>query len=331
MALQTGHKSFGEQARHYFLRPQKTIPCTPLACSAAWMGNQLTGRSKSWTRYLNTEDLQQLHNAVTRLIRQGVRLEETGPHHFTIGSLAEKIGDWREQIVNGYGFILVKGLPVDSWSLEEIEYAYWGIGHHLGIPGAQNPDQELLGHVKDYGESRDSPFVRLYRTSANIDFHCDAADVVGLLCLQPAASGGQSLLVSTVTLFNRLLAEKPELVEYLFKPFKLDARGEHSSNQKPYNEIPIACFADDHLRTFYHSEYFRSVERLEGVSLSKEEREILDFYDETAAEPDVHLAMWLEKGDMQFISNHTLAHSRTAYINNPHSPRHLLRLWLSLP
>lgn len=79
----------------------------------------------------------------------------------------------------------------------------------------------------------DDPFVCLCRTAANIRFHCDPADIVGLLCIQPAMRGGKSRLVSTVTLFNELLKQKTHLVSRLFEPFRMDLRGETKKDQKP--------------------------------------------------------------------------------------------------
>ena len=142
--------------------------------------------------------------------------------------------------------------------------------------------------------------------------------------------GGQSRIVSTGTLFNEALRQAPQLVEELFKPFRLDGRGEHRPGSPPFSELAPCAFADGVLRTFYHSEYMRSVERHPGVVLSDAQRQLLDLYDESAADPAVHLDMWLAPGDVQFISNHTIAHARTAYSDDPDHPRHLLRLWLSL-
>ncbi len=114
---------------------------------------------------------------------------------------------------------------------------------------------------------------------ANIDFHCDAADVVELPCPQPARTGGKSRIVSAVTLFNRLLDCQPDLAPRLFAPFKLDRRGENRSGPSLCSQLPPCWFAE---------------------------------------------------GEMQFLSNHTIARARTVYNDDPERPRHLLRLWLSL-
>ncbi|RDJ94289.1 hypothetical protein B4Q13_15530, partial [Lacticaseibacillus rhamnosus] len=52
--------------------------------------------------------------------------------------------------------------------------------------------------------SSKDPNVRIYQTRERQNYHTDSCDVVGLLCLRPARSGGLSSLVSTVTIFNEL-------------------------------------------------------------------------------------------------------------------------------
>ena len=78
----------------------------------------------------------------------------------------------------------------------------------------------------DTGEDASDPFVRLYRTASNIRYHCDAADVVALLCLNTAKRGGASRIVSSVSVFNELAKRRPDLVARLFEPFHLDIRDE---------------------------------------------------------------------------------------------------------
>ena len=193
---------------------------------------------------------------------------------------------------------------------------------------------ELLGHVTDYGEQAHSPNVRLYRTASEIGFHCDAADVVGLLCLRAARVGGQSRIASSVAIFNALFEEDRDLAATLFEPFAVDRRDEQPPGYDGSFEVPAARFDESgRLRTFYHSEYFRSVSRLPEIGpLAPERMRLLDRYDALAASPEFHLDMHLIPGDMQFISNHTVVHARTVYedAEEPEKKRHLLRLWLSL-
>ena len=329
--MTTTYRSFAQQSAHYMARPHTGVPDAPIESAAAWYGPDLSADPDQWTYELTDSESTEVHDAVTQLVQAGTSLEGVTRDNFPLPTLAPQITRWRQDIMDGPGLKLIRGLPTQDWSYEEICYAFWGMGHHLGIPGAQNPDNELLGHVKDYGESADNPFVRLYRTASHIRYHCDACDIVGLLCLQPAAEGGQSRLVSTVTLFNELLRAHPELVSRVCEPFRLDRRGETRPDQLPYSMVTPAQFADGKLQTFYHSDYFRSIERHEGLVLTEAEKTILDFYDERSLSPELFLDMWLEPGDMQFVSNHTIAHSRTAFTDHedPAKRRHLLRLWLA--
>ena len=172
---------------------------------------------------------------------------------------------------------------------------------------------------------------RLYRTRKNIGFHCDGAQAVGLLCLNKARRGGQSRIASSVTVFNELVQSDPELAARLFEPMYLDRRDEQPEGDPPCSRIQPSCYEPPLLRTFYHSEYFRSAERHVGFEPDQAARKLLDRYDEIANTPGVYLDMWLEPGDMQLISNYTIIHARTEYEEHPDPDRkrHLLRLWLN--
>ncbi len=322
-------RSFVDQARHYFKRAHTSVPTSPVETEAAWVGPEMAKDPGQWRIDLAEVDAYEITLAARHLKETAKPLAEMTARDFPLPTLGKEIAKWRETLETGRGFVVVRGLPMHNWDDELAQYVFWGMGHHLGVPGAQNPQDELLGHVTDYGE--DDPTARLYRTASKIDFHCDAADIVGLMCLRAAKSGGDSRIASSVTIFNRILAERPDLAPRLFEPFKLDLRGEQRPGQAPTRDIAPCAFADGRLSTFWHSEYLRSATRHEGVALSAAEQELIDLYDSLAASPDLHLDMALEPGDMQFISNHVTVHSRTAYEDweEPNEKRHLLRLWLS--
>jgi hypothetical protein len=252
---------------------------------------------------------------------------------FPLPGLGREIARWRRELDEGRGIQVVSGVPVARWSTARAERFFWCLGLHVGRPGAQNPQGDLLGHVTDTGDDAGDPFVRLYRTASRIDYHCDAADVVGLLCLARARQGGASRIVSSVSVYNELLARRPDLVDRLYEPFLLDLRNEDRSGALRWLPIPPCRAAGGRLRTFYHSDYFRSVQRhVDAPRFSEAERELLDLYEEIAASPELYLDMDLEPGDIQWLSNHVVLHARTAYDDDPDPARkrHLLRLWLSL-
>jgi hypothetical protein len=87
----------------------------------------------------------------------------------------------------------VRGLNVADYADDEVGLILWAIGAYLGIPLTQNPRGDLLGHVYDHGRRRRA---WLRKTNAHLPFHSDSCDLVGLLCLRRAKSGGLSSIVS---------------------------------------------------------------------------------------------------------------------------------------
>jgi len=327
-----GFRSYAEQAAHYFHRPHVDPVTVPLSGPASWAGNEMV-RQTVWRTPLVSAQVEELRNALRHAKATGKPTGDLTAADFPLPALSAEIARWRSELTTGRGFHVVAGVPVDSWSQAESEIVFWCLGLHMGRPGAQNPQGDLLGHVVDTGDRADDPYVRLYRTTATIAYHCDAADVVGLLCLRGAKRGGASRIVSSVTVYNRLLQRRPALVGRLYEPFLLDLRNEDTSGGLRYVPIAPCCFDGSRLRTFYHSDYFRSVTRHPDVApFTTEERDLLDLYEELAADPDLYLDMQLERGDIQWLSNHTILHARTEYEDNPEpeGKRHLLRLWLSI-
>lgn len=330
MTTEAQYRSFGAQALHYFQRPHEGIPVSPVGGPAAWHGPEMARRD-DWIVVLSDADAAEIASAVERC--RDTPLESIGREDFLLPNLSPRVREWADELQDGRGFLLLRGLPVERWGEERSSVAFWGLGHHLGLPGGQNPQEELLGHVRNYDEDAESPYVRKYRTAANIAYHCDLADVVGLLCLKTARRGGASRIASSVAAFDELLARRPDLVPRLFEPFLLDTRDEARNESMPWVPVQPCCFADGRLRTFYHSDYFRSVQRHAAAPrFTAAEKELLDLYEEIAMSPDFYLDMNFEPGDVQLISNHTILHARTGYEDwpEPERRRHLLRLWLSL-
>lgn len=330
--IDAAFRSFAAQALHYFRREHAAVRRDPVPGPAAWRGAELREHS-DWIARLGASEIRELEAALGSVRARGLGLGEIRRADFPLPRLAPVIAGWARELREGRGFLLVRGLPVARWGDDDSALVYWGIGQHLGTPGAQNPQGELLGHVTDTGEEATNPNIRRYRTAGDIAFHCDLADAVGLLCLRTPSSGGASRIVSSVSIYNALLARRPEWVDRLYEPFLLDVRDEQGAGRLPYIPVPPCRHAGGKLRTFYHSDYFRSVVRhAEVPPFTEEERALMDLYEALANSPELYLDMQFEPGDVQLLSNHTILHARTAYEDppEPERRRHLLRLWLSL-
>jgi hypothetical protein len=322
------YKTLTAQTIHYFARPQSRVLREPLNIAAAWKGAEIVQRD-DWREVLSDADVAEIELALAHAKQTGKPMGDLTKHDFPLPAVHRKIERWRREVQSGRGFQVVRGVPVTRWPEADAELFFWCFGQHLGVPGAQNPQADLLGHVRDTGESPDQ--VRHYRTRVNINFHCDAADVVGLLCLQQAKRGGLSRIASSVAVYNELLRRRPDLVGRLYDRFMMDTKGEGGVQYLP---VRPCCFDAGRLRTFYHTDYFRSAVDFDGEPmLSAKDREVLDLYNEIADSLDMYIDMALEPGDVQLLSNHTVLHARTDYEDHPEPERkrHLLRLWISLP
>lgn len=299
---------------------------------AAWLGRDMVGRRDEWLVELSDADVAELEAAGRHYLSLDRDIGEITADDFPLGSFVEHLDALKEKLLHGIGFEVLRGLPVDRYHQRLAATIFCGVGAHLGSARSQNAQGHILGHVRDTGASSKDTSARIYQTAERQTYHTDSADIVGLLCLRDAKEGGESLLVSALSIYNRMRAERPDLLERLFDPVATDRRGEIPPGAKPYMEIPILSWHAGHLTIFYQRQYIESAQRFEGaMRLTPEHVAALDMLDALADDPQMHLRMRLEPGDMQFVYNHSQLHDRTDFVDWPDAARrrHLLRLWLS--
>lgn len=306
------------------------LPAAPISGPAAWYGADMA-RSDDWVLTLEPAEIDEIEAAVDRIEATGAELHQIGRAQFPLPRLAARLGLAREAILKGRGFALLRGLPVEALGARRSAIAYWGIGTHLGKAVSQNAQGHLLGHVTDLGRSEDDPSARIYQTNARQYYHADSCDIVGLLCLNKARSGGLSTIVSSVTVFNEMCERAPDLVQELLVPVHVDRRGEVPPGADPWYEVPVFNWFQGLLTTYYVRRYIVSARRFDDVPpLTERQIAAFDAFDAICDDPRIHLAMDFEPGDMQFLHNHQILHDRTGFIDHPQPSRrrHLLRLWL---
>ncbi len=248
--------------------------------------------------------------------------------------LQRKLRQIREDLISGHGFALLRGLPIERYSEEELATIYLGLGTHVGNARSQNRMGHILGHVLDLNLDSSDPKVRIYQTNERQTFHTDSADVVALLCKMKAKKGGLSMLVSANAVYNEMYEMFPDLLPYLLKPIATDRRGEVPMGEQPFLLIPVFSYYKNKLTPFYQRQYIESSQRFKDAPrLTVQHIQALDAFDNICNDPDMHLPMELEVGDMQFVHNHSLLHDRTTFEDDAdiEKRRHLLRLWLSIP
>ena len=299
--------------------------------SSAWYGPEYAART-DWIEHLSSAEIAAIETAAERLARSEIDWQTLGPKDFPLPKLEPRLTAILGAVLEGRGFVLLRGLPVDRWNRRLSAIAFLGTGLHLGSLRSQNRQGHLLGHVKDMGLSSQDPNIRIYQTRERQNYHTDSCDVVGLLCLHPARLGGLSSLVSSVTIFNEMRKRRPDLARILFAPIETDRRGEVPAGQLPFFRIPVFNWHDGLLSTVYQRAYIESARRFPEVpELTPEQVAALDLFDELCNDPALHFRMELRAGDIQLVHNHALLHDRTEFEDwpEPERKRHLLRLWLA--
>jgi len=298
---------------------------------SAWFGPDLT-RRPDWIEYLSPTEVAEVERAVNKLASESRDIVTIRSENFPLPTLGPRLRRLLDEVLNGRGFVLLRALPIEAWTRRESAMAFFGIGTYFGSARSQNAHGHILGHVKDLGISSSDPAVRIYQTRERQTYHTDSSDVVCLLCLRPAKSGGLSSLVSSVTIFNEMRRRRPDLLRALFEPIETDRRGEAREGEKPYFKIPVFSWHEGLLSAIYQRQYIESARRFADVPpLTPIQIEALDLFDSLANHPELNLFMELQPGDIQIVHNHTILHDRTAFDDWPdvERKRHLLRLWLA--
>lgn len=305
----------------------------PIGGPGDWRGADLMQRPGEWTYELSGAEIADLTDAVARTRSDDFLAIDKAA--FDLPVLGPRLAEIKQELLEGRGFALIRGVPVGDCSLEDSARAYWGIGTHLGMARSQNAKGHLLGHVCNLGDQLDAfgnpGKVRVYQTRVRQRFHTDSTDFVGLMCLQKAKSGGESSISSSVAVHDEMYRRDQTLWAEMYRPFWRDRRGEIPPGKKDYYPMAAFHYHAGRLSTIYARDYMVSCERFpELPKLTEQQIAALDLFDELTESTEFRLDMSFEPGDIQFLHNHQILHARSDFEDYPEIERrrHLLRLWL---
>ncbi len=305
----------------------------PLEGSTTWRAADYQVRQSDWAVSLTAVHLMELQSAVTAFEATARPFETMVKADFPLPGMSPLLHQSLHDLEGGPGFALLRGIPVEGWTEDQCRIAYWGMGLHLGHAEAQDGERRRLHDVRDtgmrFGESRT---VRYFQTRQEIIFHNDGADIVALLCVKAARQGGETCVVSAVTVFNEILRRRPDLAMVLQQDFHWDTRGQRLDGAK-VQVMPIYMWHGGHLCANYKP-YIRTAQDFPEVPRLRDEQiEAMELLEAITNEPGMALTFDLEPGDMLMANNHVTFHSRTAFEDHedPAVKRHLMRLWLTIP
>lgn len=285
-----GIKTSGQHPPLYDLLRQYSDFPKEITGKTVWKAEDYADHPERWVHALGEQEISELSLAADKFIANKIPLTGISKDNFYLPEMSSLLTAIRAEILNGKGFILFKGFPVEKWGLHKSAVAYLGMGTYLGYFVSQNGRGHVLGHVKDLGEDpKQIDKVRIYRTNARQFFHSDDSDIVGLLCVARALEGGESDIVSSHHVWNTLQKERPDVAETLTKPiWYFDRKGETSAGEEPYIRTSVFYLekgADGRVYSKWDPYYVKSLSRFMNAAviphLSLEQVEAAEVLEET--------------------------------------------------
>jgi hypothetical protein len=298
---------------------------------AAWRGSEIQ-QCDTYTYELTRFDIQELDAALRHAVSQELNPAKISREQFPLGQLGVSLKTIGQQLESGIGFCLIRGIPIERYSVLEAGVILCGIGAHFGRQMPQNGKGEVLNHVRDAGlAATRGQHARGYQSGLELPFHSDSCDIVGLLCLCDAKSGGLSTIVSSYAIHNAIFSERPDLLRSLYQPFHIDRHGENPRGVPPYYSTPVFMWHKGRLFSRFNPGYVYSAQRYaETPRLTNQQMDAIEIFNRLCASNQFRLDMKLKPGDLQLLNNNVVVHCRSAYQDYAETAkkRHLLRLWL---
>lgn len=249
---------------------------------------------------------------------------------FPLPSLGAILFQYAIDLHRGKGFVNIRGLNPADYSPEDNILLFLGLSSYIGeLRARQDEDGNMLMHICDAKQSREPQQNRPIRFSSRAStFHTDTfCDILALQTRSNAARGGRHIISPSQTIYNKIATQRPDLLETLASPsWPFDSRGElFEPNSRAllyyHGGNIILNLAREPLLGLKHVSRNKNLPELSTI-----QREALDLVETLAQEDQLTLAT--EPGDLTFINNHALLHSRESFEDSPEATRYLVRMWL---
>ena len=274
-----------------------------------------------------------LDAALGEVRRAGLGVDDITRVSFPLDGIQDFIDRVSHELMSGRGFIVIRGWPLDRYSLEDIGTMYYGFGAYFGRAASQSVIGDRLGYVMDHSE--DDPFERAYRNKHELALHTDFNELIGMLNIRQAARGGESQYASAIAVHNEIFATRPDLLAPLYQGFPYHRRGEETPGQDPVtpHKVPVFSSVDGVLSCRFIETYMPPAAKALGIDMPDDLVEAISYFQEIAARDDFQLDMLVEPGHMVFSNNFVTLHARSAFeddSNDAERKRLFLRLWLDV-
>lgn len=306
---------------------------TQITGPAAWKGPEIDWK-KEGLHVLSAPELKEIDDALNHLKSLGkVDFPDINPGNFPLDKVATLMRSLPLRLKDGCGFFLLRGLPRDKYSDDDMAYVYFGLSCYVGTTMTQSYLGDLIGHVVNVSDYE--PKSRGYRKGGGQLMHTDSCDIIGLMCLRTAQSGGESRIASAVTVHNYMAEHHPALLKVLENGLYLkrtDEDGKYATRTFSENRIKFFNESNGEFISYLPTGYARLCEKSGERPYTPEESEALFQVRQASRMPEHYLDMGFADGDIQFLNNRNMVHGRTDYVDAQElsQRRHLLRMWLRI-
>jgi alpha-ketoglutarate-dependent taurine dioxygenase len=237
---------------------------------------------------------------------------------------------------DGIRFALLERLPIEELSLDEAKALYWILSSMLARPVAQKLDGTVIYDVHDTGQKAlPGSGIRPDKTNIDLQFHNDNAynflmpEFVGLLCVRQAKDGGMSRVMSFATAYNALLERHRELLPRLYEPFWFDRQREFHPGEPATFSAPVFIQDGERLKARLSLHQIRGGYALRG-GMDNATAAAVQAIAEVFADTSLQFQFRLNAGEIQYVANREIGHSRTEFhdFEDAERRRLLIRLWL---
>jgi len=291
----------------------------PITGPSVWTGEDLK-KDPWWGHMLSLQDIYDLKQATevakktAQWVLPGVP-DIVAKENFPLGPvMLQKLDELRDQVENHKGLAMIRNMPVlDSrFSEDDLAIMYLGLSAHIGHIVLQS-SSGLRSVSRGYG----LPLGRVQaemtgetpkagkQTNNHFRYHTDRCDVISLMSIRPAPSGGASRVCSAPAIYNALLERDPELADALTQPIDRIWEGENGFFRLPV----MGMTPDGKFTTQISPSYVENAQFLDNtIKATPTQIRALDAIEDIGMELGAEFLM--KPGMLYFLNNHQVYHGR---------------------
>ena len=299
---------------------------------SAWKASDFASKD-DYTIDLEPHHIEALTTALHQVREQGLEVEAITRESFPLDTIQDLTDRVFNELMHGRGFLVLRGWPIDDYSLEDIGIMYFGFGTYFGKATSQSVMGDRLGYVMDFSHA--DPYERAYRNRYELKLHTDLNDLIGMLSIRTAKNGGESQYASGIAIHNEIMATRPDLLPPLYEGFYYHRRGEEAPGQAKVtpHKVPIFSTVDSVLCCRIVDSYMPAAAKELDIPMSPKLLEAIAYFEEIASSDDFKLDFVVEPGEMTFSNNLFTLHGRSTFeddVSELENRRLFLRLWLDV-